>query len=45
MTVKLRDLLQAMAEAPGTSGSALASRFGVTRANLGELHGRRDGEP
>ena len=34
MTVKLRDLLQAMAEAPGTSGSALASRFGVTRAAI-----------
>ncbi len=34
MTVKLRDLLQAIAEDPGTSGSALASRFGVTRAAI-----------
>jgi BirA family biotin operon repressor/biotin-[acetyl-CoA-carboxylase] ligase len=34
VTVKLRDLLQAIAEDPGTSGSALASRFGVTRAAI-----------
>ncbi len=34
MTIDLRELLQAIAADPSTSGSALASRFGVTRAAI-----------
>ncbi len=34
MTINARELLLAIAEDPSTSGSALASRFGVTRAAI-----------
>lgn len=34
MKINVRELLQAIAEDPSTSGNALASRFGVTRAAI-----------